>query len=227
MTDAPLPSPPPQGGVSISGDTRKATNPKDAIGSRKARWFSFIPLQALVGPGLALLEGALKYGKFNYRPFGVRVSVYVDAAVTGHLMPFMEGQDIDPDSGLHHVDKAIASLLVLRDSMLNGNHVDDRPPRVANQNFLAEANKRAEELLAKYPNPVAPYTQVSHPSNFGRRRDRRDRTDPSGDRMRTDPVSRGALSQMPRPVGIPTRRWTRCDALQCLRSPLCRRGGCD
>lgn len=138
----------------------KDTNPKDLAQSGKARWFSYLPLRVLVGVGLALMEGARKYGRHNYRPAGIRASVYVDAAVCGHLMPWMEGQDIDPDSGLNHIDKAIASLMVLRDGMYQGNWVDDRPPSVDNWDaFMADAHAKAKAIIDRYPNPKAPYTR--------------------------------------------------------------------
>jgi len=130
----------------------KPSNPKDAVGSKKARWFSYLPLRVLVGVGIAMLEGALKYGRHNYRVAGIRGSVYVDAVVCGHLVPWMEGEDIDPDSGRHHIDKALASLMVLRDGMLEGNWTDDRPPSAKDfGEFMAQAHKDTEALLAKYP----------------------------------------------------------------------------
>lgn len=103
----------------------KQTNPKDIIGSRKLL-FSVLPWRVLIGVAVAFLEGALKYGRHNYRAAGVRHSVYFDA-LQRHILSWWEGEDIDPDSGLHHVDKAIACLFVLRDSMLHGNDTDDRP----------------------------------------------------------------------------------------------------
>jgi hypothetical protein len=137
------------------GQRAKPSNPKDAVGSRKARWFSILPLRVLVNVGLAMLEGALKYGRHNYRIAGIRASVYLDAVVCGHLMPWQEGEDIDPDSGLNHIDKAIASLIVLRDGMLENNWVDDRAPSVENfGEFMAEAHKRCVALLEKYPEGV-------------------------------------------------------------------------
>ena len=105
----------------------KDTNPKNTIGVRKAP-VSTLPAGVLFEVGTALLEGATKYGRHNYRVHGVRASVYYDASV-GHLMDWWEGEDIDPDSGLSHVTKAIASLMVLRDTMLQGKLTDDRPPR--------------------------------------------------------------------------------------------------
>lgn len=127
--------------------SEKETNPKDAIGTRKAP-ISCLPIRVLWQVGLAMMEGALKYGRFNYRAAGVRASVYIDAAVGRHIFGWWEGRDIDPDSGLHELDKAIAALMVLRDSIIQGNWVDDRPPRQA---FDMEAmNKQASDLIDRY-----------------------------------------------------------------------------
>jgi hypothetical protein len=109
-------------------DGMKQTNPKDIVGSRKLP-FSVLPWRVLCRVALAMLEGALKYGRHNYRGVGVRASVYFDACVARHITDWWEGIDVDPDSGLHHLDKAIAGLMVMRDSMLQGNFEDDRPPR--------------------------------------------------------------------------------------------------
>lgn len=139
-------------------EATKDTNPKDAIGVTK------VPLSTVSAPvmaevGVAMLEGALKYGRHNYRAAGVRASVYYDA-VFRHLGAWWEGQDIDPDSGISHITKAIAGLVVLRDSMMRGNWVDDRPPRVLDEEWMTKLNAKVKELLAKYPNPLAPWTQA-------------------------------------------------------------------
>lgn len=105
----------------------KETNPKDYAGSSKVM-FSCLPWRVLHRVALALTEGMFKYGRHNYRGCGVRASVYFDAVVARHISDWWEGVDIDPDSGLHHLDKAIAGLMVVRDSMLCGNFIDDRPP---------------------------------------------------------------------------------------------------
>lgn len=137
---------------------KKDTNPKDAIGVRK------VPMSVLSGPvmmeaALGMLEGARKYGRHNYRTIGVRASVYFDA-VDRHIWDWWEGTDIDPDSGLNHISKAISSLMVLRDSMICGNWVDDRPPKVP-EGWIQEYNKKAAEILDKYPNPVPAYTHLN------------------------------------------------------------------
>jgi len=107
----------------------KDTNPKDAIGTAKWRQFFVVPRQVLWEVGVGMLEGALKYGRHNYRGAGVRASVYADAAI-GHIDQWIEGEDIDRDSGLSHVTKAICSLVVLRDAMMNDHWTDDRPPKI-------------------------------------------------------------------------------------------------
>jgi hypothetical protein len=149
--------PPPGLGFPPPAPERKDTNPKDAVGTAKVP-FSTIPAQVMAETGLALLEGALKYGRHNYRAAGVRASVYYDAAIR-HLTAFWEGQDIDPDSGLPHIVKAIACFVVLRDSQIQGNWVDDRPPKTPGD-WIKELNDKAAALLQKYPNPLPAHTEV-------------------------------------------------------------------
>jgi hypothetical protein len=125
----------------------KASNPKDVIGSRKLP-FSVLPWRVLCGVALAMLEGAAKYGRQNYRAAGVRASVYFDAVVARHLTQWWEGEDIDAESGLSHIDKAIAGLMVMRDSMLEGNFVDDRPPR--GNVDMAAMNAQAAAIIDRH-----------------------------------------------------------------------------
>jgi len=136
--------------------TTKATNPKDSVGTRKVP-FSCVPAPVLSELAVALLEGARKYGRHNYRVAGVRMSVYYDATLR-HLTSWWEGEDLDPDSGLSHITKAIASLTVLRDSMIQGNATDDRPP-VSPEEWLANLNKHASEVIDRYPDAVTPYVK--------------------------------------------------------------------
>ena len=113
-------------GNSDANGEGKQTNPKDLVGSKKVP-LSTLPFRVLWRVGLAMLEGMCKYGRHNYRAAGVRGSVYFDSTMR-HLGSWWEGENDDPDSGFHHIDKAIAGLMVLRDSMLAGSWTDDRPP---------------------------------------------------------------------------------------------------
>ncbi|WP_316207613.1 dATP/dGTP diphosphohydrolase domain-containing protein [Bradyrhizobium sp. SZCCHNR3118] len=143
-------------GRAAPGD-RKATNPKDAVGIKKVG-LSVLPIRVMYEVALGMLEGALKYGRHNYRVIGVRASVYYDATKR-HLDDWWEGEDIDPASQLNHVTKAISSLTVLRDAMIRGNWVDDRPPR-SEPGWIDGLNAKAAALIDKYPKPMPAYVQA-------------------------------------------------------------------
>ena len=135
----------------------KETNPKDAVGIKKVP-FSTIPTQVVMEIGLAMLEGSRKYGRHNYRRAGIRASVYYDA-LHRHMNAWWEGEDNDPDSGLSHITKALATLAVLRDGIMNELWTDDRPPKVKNKNWVKDMNKKAAEIIERYPNPLPPFTE--------------------------------------------------------------------
>tara|TARA_R100001230_G_scaffold22211_1_gene12659 strand:- start:79 stop:489 length:411 start_codon:yes stop_codon:yes gene_type:complete len=124
----------------------KQTNPKDACGIKKVP-ISGMPVNVLLEAGLVKLHGDLKYGRFNWRDVGVRGSVYYDAAFR-HLAAWYEGEDNDPDSGLHHISHAITGLIVLRDSIMRGNWTDDRPPPTPN--IIKEYNEKALKIIDVY-----------------------------------------------------------------------------
>lgn len=140
---------------------KKPTNPKDAVGIRKPRFFSGMSGHVRRLIGIGMLEGAMKYGRHNYRPAAVRASVYYDAT-NEHLDSFWEGEDVDPDSGLPHVIKAICSLMVLADAIVTGNLVDDRPPRtVAVSEMKKRYQKLVDDLFKRYPNPEEAFTHLN------------------------------------------------------------------
>lgn len=129
--------------------TDKLTNPKDIVGISKVP-ASCVSQLVMMEVGLGMQEGVLKYGRHNYRVAGVRASVYYDAT-RRHIDAYWEGQDVDPDSGLHHVTKAITSLMVLRDAMLQGVCTDDRPPQnVDLPQFFKDLNEKSAKLLEEY-----------------------------------------------------------------------------
>jgi hypothetical protein len=123
----------------------KKTNPKDACGIKKVP-LSGMPANVLLEAGLVKLHGDLKYGRFNWREAGVRGSVYYDAAFR-HLAAWYEGEDEDPESGLHHIAHAITGLAVLRDSIMRGNWIDDRPEPTPN--IVSELNEKAIKIIEK------------------------------------------------------------------------------
>lgn len=107
-----------------SGPTLKPTNPKDAIGSDKLPLHLWPETATLMGT-LGLLDGALKYGRNNWRETGVRATIYIDAAKR-HINAYAEGEDLDPDSGMPHLSHALACLAILVDAEAAGKLNDDR-----------------------------------------------------------------------------------------------------
>lgn len=102
----------------------KETNPKDAIGGDKVPLHLW-PETATVTGALGLLDGALKYGRANWRHAGIKASIYVDA-LKRHTNAWFEGEDFDPDSGLHHFSHILACAAILVDADACGNMTDDR-----------------------------------------------------------------------------------------------------
>lgn len=102
----------------------KLTNPKDAVGSGKIPLHLW-PMTATALGSMALLDGACKYGRSNYRAVGVRASIYYDAA-SRHLSKWFEGEEVDPESGVPHLGHALACLAILIDSQACGKLNDDR-----------------------------------------------------------------------------------------------------
>ena len=136
----------------------KETNPKDEIGIKKPRFYSGLPANVTKEVSIGVMEGAMKYGRHNYRIAGVRASTYIDATI-GHLLDYWEGQDIDPDSDLHHITKAIASLYVLRDAQMRNVCEDDRPPKSDVEGDKTRLQAIVNKLFKEYPNPEPAYKE--------------------------------------------------------------------
>jgi hypothetical protein len=142
----------------------KQTNPKDSIGIRKVP-MHVVSMPVVMEMALGMAEGGRKYGSHNYRVAGVRASVYYDAAMR-HLMDWWEGTDIDPDSGISHISKAMSALHVLRDAMMNEMWEDDRPPKFKDEEWIKKMNAKMGEIIDKYPDCVQPFTEKHHGENI-------------------------------------------------------------
>jgi hypothetical protein len=85
---------------------------------------SLIPKEALEGTAKALTFGANKYNAHNFKK-GIQYSRLVDAAMR-HIIAWVNGEDNDPESGLSHIDHALASLSMLKYMEVNKPEMDDR-----------------------------------------------------------------------------------------------------
>lgn len=132
-----------------------AVNPKDRAGLAKPN-LSRIPFAPLMEVICSLEEGARKYGPWNWRSECINEQVYADAAIR-HLMQWLAGEDIDPDSGINHISKAIAGLIILRDAQMHNCSVDTR----VHQSDLKidEAKAMIADIHARYPQRETPNAQ--------------------------------------------------------------------
>lgn len=115
-------------------DSSKDTNPKDGIGATKLP-LHLVPASAVAFASIAHLNGALKYGAWNWRKAGVRASIYLDAC-RRHLSAWENGEECDPDDGVPHLAAALACINIVVDARACGKLTDDRPP-AANLRQLA------------------------------------------------------------------------------------------
>jgi hypothetical protein len=109
----------------VSADpTSKPTNPKDIVGSNKLPLHLW-PSTATALGCIGMLNGALKYGRSNFRAIGVRASIYYDAA-RRHLDAWFEGEECDPDDGVPHLSAALSCIAIIADAAAAGKLTDDR-----------------------------------------------------------------------------------------------------
>lgn len=102
------------------------TNPKDSIGATKLS-MSLVPTSGIQAASLAFLEGALKYGRYNWRVAGVRTSIYMDA-IWRHLDKYWNGEYADPVTRVPHLASVLACVMIIIDADRMGKLTDDRPP---------------------------------------------------------------------------------------------------
>lgn len=126
----------------------KPSNPKDIVGSDKLPLHLWPETATALGC-LALLDGALKYGRANWRVVGVKASIYHDA-LRRHMDKWFEGEDIDRDSGLPHLAHALGCLAVLVDALYAGKLNDDRQVPGGFIGALTELTPHVARLKSKY-----------------------------------------------------------------------------
>jgi hypothetical protein len=100
-------------------------NPKTAVGAVKVP-FNAIPVTALIPMGQAMADGLKKYGITNWRDSPVSASVYYNA-ILRHLFAWQDGEDVAPDSEVHHLGHVMACCAILLDARSLGVLNDDRP----------------------------------------------------------------------------------------------------
>lgn len=100
-------------------------NPKDKIGIKKVP-LHLLPPAGKIHGAMAMKNGAVKYGPYNWREEKVNAAVYISAMMR-HLEAFQDGEDYAEDSGVHHLGHIIAGASILLDAFEGGHVIDDRP----------------------------------------------------------------------------------------------------
>ncbi len=102
----------------------EGVNPKDSLGSKKISFTKF-PTAGLIQGTRAMMDGARKYGAFNWRDEPVQAHIYVDAAIR-HLLAWFSGEENSADAGVHHLGHAMACCAIIIDAQENNCLADDR-----------------------------------------------------------------------------------------------------
>ena len=120
-------------------EARPDANPKSAFGMTKPP-MHLIPSSALVNVAMVMKLGATNYGAYNWRDSSVAATVYVSAAER-HLRSWLDGEDLDPESGQPHLAHMVACGLIVLDAMNIGKLIDDRPTPAPTGDLIAALTK--------------------------------------------------------------------------------------
>lgn len=85
---------------------------------------SLLPTDVLLTTSKAFMYGEAKYGTFNYSG-GMEWTRMSDACMR-HLFAWLMNEDFDKESSNHHIDHAIASLMMLKHNINNQVGTDNR-----------------------------------------------------------------------------------------------------
>lgn len=141
------------------------TNPKDKIGASKPD-LSLIPPAALVHEAMAMADGGRKYGPYNWREEPVQAMTYIAAALR-HLGQYLDGQDIDPKSLVHHLGHARACCGILLDAAECGALIDNRPKPGKAQEIIDRLTQPIEVLRRHCVPAPAPAAPVPYAPEYG------------------------------------------------------------
>lgn len=114
----------------------EGVNPKDLLGLKKPP-LRLVPAAAIIYMSRVMALGAEKYGPYNWRTKKIRRTVYLEAAMR-HMIQALDGEDLDPESGMPHEAHAAACMGILLDALATGNLVDDRPTPGAAAELIRE-----------------------------------------------------------------------------------------
>lgn len=132
--------------ASLAPAVTKPTNPKDRIGSSKLP-VSLVPDTVSILAAQAFAEGASKYGAYNWRAAGVRLSIYMEA-MRRHQMKLWNGEWADKKTKVPHLASIIACCGIIEDARACGKLTDDRPPVLDVEPLIEAAEAVIQHVMA-------------------------------------------------------------------------------
>lgn len=109
----------------MAQSTSEDHNPKTLIGASKVNP-SLVPPAGVLHTAAAMMDGAAKYGPYNWRDKPVPMMTYI-AAAQRHIMQLLDGENYDPISKVHHAGHAAACMMIILDALECSALIDDRP----------------------------------------------------------------------------------------------------
>lgn len=121
---------------------KRDTNPKTRFGATKPP-LALIPATALIHCAMAFKDGASKYGPYNWREKAVSAMTYLNA-IDRHSKQFLDGEDYDTDSLVHHLGHTMACCAIILDAIAVDNLIDDRPPKAPTADLIRRFTTKME-----------------------------------------------------------------------------------
>lgn len=124
-------------------------NPKTLMGAKKPDP-SVVPPIGVMHLATAMMNGAEKYGPFNWRDAAISTRPYIAAAMR-HLSSYLDGEDFSADTieaGLpvHHLGHVMACCAILLDAEAVGMLNDNRPTKPGTTGASIEAYVKTKRL---------------------------------------------------------------------------------
>jgi hypothetical protein len=129
----------------------EGVNPKDRVGAAKVD-LTLIPPTASIHCALALMDGATKYGPYNWRIEPIQARTYV-AAIMRHCQAYLDGELSARDSGILHMGHAMACAAILIDAEMQGTLTDDRPIVPKKEATASMQLEAAHSWIVKHKQP--------------------------------------------------------------------------
>lgn len=108
--------------------TSPSADPKGAAGASKPQ-LQLLPPVFNRETAKALALGGAKYGPWNWRKNHVELMTYL-GAMKRHIDAVLDGEDVDPESGAHHLGHVAAGCAIVLDAGSYGHLIDNRPRKL-------------------------------------------------------------------------------------------------